>query len=293
MSAVSPSRGDSFGKAVSGGKLSGKLLFVAVTLTGATNLVSATYAQVALPTFEVATIKHSNLNNTLLATGHFSQNKFDARNITLKELIAIAYDLDFDTSQQISRGPGWVKSEKFDVVAKVDETVLAQLRTLSPERQGEQRRMMIQQLLSDRFALRIHREPRELTVYTLVTAKGGPKLKPGQLQPNRPDLPQSRIDTMGPGFLVGHNAPAGLLARVLSGQPEIGGRSVLDKTGLSGKHDFTLKWMPESATDRPSTQEDLPTLFTALQEQLGLQLRSAKATVDVITIDSVSPPSDN
>jgi uncharacterized protein (TIGR03435 family) len=294
ISVVSPSRGGSFGKAVSSGKLSAKLLFVAVTLVGATTLVSVSYAQVALPTFEVATIKPSNPNNTQHGTGHFSQGKFDARNITLKELIATAYDLGFDTSQQISGGPGWVKFEKFDVVAKVDETILAQLGTLSPERQGEQLRMMIQQLLSDRFALRIHREPKELTVYTLVIAKGGPKLKPGQLQPNlRGSLPQTRIDTRGPGFLVGHNAPATLLARVLSGQPEIGGRSVLDKTGLSGKYDFTLKWMPESTIDGPSTQEDLATLFTALQEQLGLQLRSKKATVDVITIDSVSPPSDN
>lgn len=153
---------------------------------------------------------------------------------------------------------------------------------------------MIQQLLSDRFALRIHREPRELTVYTLVIAKTGPKLKPGQLQPKLPaNVPQSRINHMAPGFLAGHNAPAGLLAKVLSGQPEIGGRSVLDKTELSGNYDFTLKWMPESAMDRPSTQEDVPSLFTALQEQLGLRLRSTKATVDVITIDSVSPPSDN
>lgn len=276
-----------------GGSGIAKPLFAAVTLVAATALVPASHAQVALPTFEVATIKHSNPNNTLLATSRFSQDKFDARNITLKELIAVAYDLNFDTSQQISRGPGWVNSEKFDVVAKVDESVLAQLRKLSAERQGEQRRIMIQQLLSDRFALRIHREPRELAVYTLVIAKGGPKLKPGQLQPNRPDLPQSRIDRMGPSFLVGHNAPAGSLARVLSLQPEIGERSVLDKTGLSGNYDFTLKWMPESAIDGPSTQADLPTLFTALQEQLGLQLRRAKATVDVIRIDGVSPPSDN
>jgi uncharacterized protein (TIGR03435 family) len=98
---------------------------------------------------------------------------------------------------------------------------------------------------------------------------------------------------MGRGFLEGHNALAWQLAKLLSLQPEIGGRTVLDKTGLTGKYDFTLKWMPESPVNGPSTQGDLPSLFTALQEQLGLVLRNAKASVDVITIDSASPPSDN
>jgi uncharacterized protein (TIGR03435 family) len=231
ISAVSPGRGGSFGKAVSSEKLSAKLLFVAITLVGATTLVSASYAQVALPAFEVATIKRSDPNKTLpVATTHVSQSRFEARGITLKELIALAYDLTFDTSQQISRGPGWANSEKFDVVARVDETVGAQLRTLSTERQGEQWRTMIQQLLSDRFALRIHREPRELTVYTLVIAKGGPKLNPGQLQPNLPaDIPQTRINHMGPGFLVGHNAPLGSSRECSEGSLKLEGDRSLTK----------------------------------------------------------------
>lgn len=102
-------------------------------------------------------------------------------------MIAIAYDLNFDTSQQISGGPRWVNSDRFDVVANLDETALARLRTIPAEQQGDQRRIMIQELLSDRFALRIHREPKELVVYTLaIASKGGPKLQPGQLQPNLP-----------------------------------------------------------------------------------------------------------
>jgi uncharacterized protein (TIGR03435 family) len=210
----------------------------------------------------------------------------------------MTYQLPSASSLQISGGPAWIDSDKFDIVATVDDSTFAQLSKLSPEQQGEQHRMMIQQLLSDRFALRIHRERRELTVYTLVIAKGGPKLKSGQLQSNLlPNLPQSRINTMGPGFLAGHNATTALLVKTLSGQPEIGGRTVIDKTGLSEKYDFTLKWMPENAADarspRTETQEDLPTLFTALQEQLGLRLASAKALLDVIKVDNADMPSEN
>ena len=123
---------------------------------------------------EVATIKPSSRNKPQPAAIHSSQDRFEASSTTLKELIAIAYDLNFDTSQQISGGPGWVNSDKFDVVAKADEATLARLRTIPPEQQGAQRRSMIQQLLSDRFALRIHREPKELTVYTLATANRCP-----------------------------------------------------------------------------------------------------------------------
>lgn len=107
VSAVSPGRGGSFRKAISSGKLSAKLLFVAITLVGATALVSASYAEVALPTFEVATIKRASPNKPQLSTIHSSQGRFEASSTTLKELIAIAYDLNFDTSQQISRDPGW------------------------------------------------------------------------------------------------------------------------------------------------------------------------------------------
>lgn len=80
---------------------------------------------------------------------------------------------------------------------------------------------------------------------------------------------------------------------MLSAQPEIAGRTIIDKTGLTDKYDFTLKWMPESAAGRQTTQEDLPQLITAIQDQLGLRLTSAKATVDVVIIDSASPPSGN
>jgi uncharacterized protein (TIGR03435 family) len=274
--------------------LPGRLPRLGIALIGAITLVLRSYAQTSPQAFEAATIKHSNPNKPQAATIRSSQGRFEANSTTLKELIAIAYDLNFDISQQISGGPGWVNSDKFDVVARADEAALARLRTIPAEQQGEQRRIMIEELLSDRFGLRIHREPKELTVYTLSIANKGPRLKPGQLQANLPaNVPQTRINVMGPGFLEGHNAYVWQLAKTLSVQPEVAGRTVVDKTALTDKYDFTLKWMPESPVDRQSTQVDLPSLFTALQDQLGLRLTSAKATVEVVIIDSAKPPSEN
>lgn len=208
LDALSPSLVGRLSRVICGGKLSGMLLPVGSALIGAITLVLCSYAQTSPPAFEAATIKHNSPNKPQAATIHSTQGRFEASSITLKELIAIAYDLNFDAGKQISGGPGWVNSDKFDVVAKADEAALAQLRTIPAAQQGEPRRIMIQQLLSDRFALRTHREPKELTVYTLATAnKGGPRLKPGQLQSNLPaNVPQTRINVMGPGFLEGHNA---------------------------------------------------------------------------------------
>jgi uncharacterized protein (TIGR03435 family) len=158
---------------------------------------------------------------------------------------------------------------------------------------------MLQELLSDRFKLSIHREQKELTTYTLLLAKGGSKLKPGVLDPKLPaNIPQSRINVRGTGFWEGHNSATALLVKMLSSQSELGGRPVVDKTGLRGTYDFTLKWTPESgATNaqslRTEAQEGLPELFTALQEQLGLRLASAKATVEVHIVDHAEAPSEN
>ncbi len=218
--------------------------------------------------------------------------------MTLRNLIAMAYQMNFDTSQQISGGPAWISSEKFDVIAKVDAAALAQLSTLATKQQGVQYRAMIQQLLAERFKLEVHRGTLELKTYTLLVEKGPSKLKPGVLEPNLPEnIPQTRINVMRAGYLAGHNSTIAQLARVLSVQPDIGGRTVVDKTGLSGKYDFTLKWTPDSVADvRPpgtETSEEFPPLFTAIREQLGLRLESAIAPVDVVTVDRAEMPSGN
>jgi uncharacterized protein (TIGR03435 family) len=219
----------------------------------------------------------------------------------LSGVIAIAYNLTYGVDQQISGGPAWIRSEKFDIVAKEDETVLARMRKLSAEQQRDASRQMLQALLADRFNLRVHRETRELSTYVLLLAKGGPKLKPVVLDPHLPaNIPPSRINIMGQGWMEGHDCDMTLLTKTLGSLLEADSRTVIDKTGLKGKYDFTLKWAPDSTADAAASgteaavsPDSRPTFFTALQEQLGLKLASTKDQVEVIVVEGVDKPSEN
>ena len=275
------------------------LRLLTITVLAVTTLPPSNYAQpAAAPVFEVATIKPSDPNKPRPPVLRFVPSRFEASNMTLKDLIAMAYDKTVDIDRQVSNGPAWTRFQKFDVVATVGESVLAELNKLPAEPRGEQSRKMIQQLLSDRFKLSVHSETREFNTFTMLLAKGGPKLKKGVLHPKLPaNIPQERINRMAPGFLEGHNSTLSLLGKTLSSLPEIGGRTEIDKTGLAGQYDFTPKWTPDSAVSAESagweTRENLPQLFTAVQEQLGLRLVSAKSPIEVIVIDSASLPSEN
>lgn len=280
------------------------LLFIFTLIVAAASLVVVypSYAQSPTsPSFDVATVKRSNPNDPRPTAIKFSQDSFSATNMTLKHLIAIAYHLTYGADNQVSGGPPWIDSEKFDIHAKEDETVSTQLNTLSAKQQGNEYRVMIQALLVERFKLRVHHETKELPTYMLVVAKNGPKLKPAVLDPHLPaNIPRSRINVMGNGFLEGHDSDVTLIVKTLSLQPEIGGRTIVDKTGLNGKYDFTLKWAPDFATDAPSSQGEMPssldsrpTFFSAVQEQLGLKLVPAKNPIDVIVVDYLDTPSEN
>ena len=153
--------------------------------------------------------------------------------------------------------------------------------------------LMLQSLLADRFRLSVHRETREEAVYDLVVAKGGPKLMKSEPE----GKPQGR--RMEWGVLGGTALPVPVLAVSLSQLLE---RPVIDRTGLKGIYDFTLTWMPDSSQARgfgDSSQTTLapvperPSIFTAIQEQLGLELRTARGAVDVLVIDHVEKPDAN
>jgi uncharacterized protein (TIGR03435 family) len=278
------------------------LLLTAIAVVASGGVVSHGNAQQTTPpSFEVATVRSSDPQKPLPPSLSFSPDRFDARNMTLQNLIAIAYHLTYGADQQISGGPGWIRSEKFDIAAKEDETVKTQLHKLPPEQQGDENRRMIRDLLAERFGLKVHHETRDLPTYVLLVAKGGPKLRSAVLNPHLPaNVPPTRINVMGKGFLEGHDADIALLVQVISSQSEIGGRTVIDKSGLTGKYDFTVKWAPDSTTDTLSSRaetnsqpESLPSFFTALQEQLGLRLASTKQPVDVVVVDSADKPSEN
>jgi uncharacterized protein (TIGR03435 family) len=271
-------------------------LLLATVVSGTLTASSVTYAQEpSQPSFEVATVRPSGSTRPQLSSVKSLPNRFEISAMTLKDVMAIAYNLG-DADQQIVGGAGWIRSERFDIVAKEDEAVSARMRKLAPEQQGNVTRLMMQRLLADRFGLKVHSETRALSTYSLALASGGPKLKKAVSDPHLPEnIPASRINVMGQGWLEGHGCDMTLLTKMLGSRPEVDGRTVVDKTGLPGKYDFTLKWTPDSATDAGSATgpESLPSFFTALQEQLGLRLVSAKEQVEVIVVDDVDKPSEN
>jgi bla regulator protein blaR1 len=229
--------------------------------------------------FEVASIKPSAPGGRGVRIQMAPGGRLDASGVTAKLLIQQAYGVkDF----QISGGPGWINSERYDLVAKADRDI----------GKPEHLRPLMQKLLADRFQLTIHRDTKELPVYALVVGKNGPKLK--ESESNSPG-PQIR---MGRGLIDGRGMGMDMLASNLSNPL---GRTVIDRTGLKGQYDIKLEFTPEGAADRPGDGPESapppdptgPSLFTALQEQLGLKLESSKGPVEIIIIDRIEKPSEN
>jgi uncharacterized protein (TIGR03435 family) len=194
----------------------------------------------------------------------------------------------------------------------MDSSVADAIRKLDPEQRKDARQQMTQALLADRFKLSIHRETKELPVYALVVAKNGPKLqeaKPDATYSNGlkgPDgVARKGVMRMGLGEVTGQGLSISSFARLLSQQL---GRTVIDKTGLTANYDFTLHWTPEEgegqlfkgtglapqgADSAAPAESSGPSLFSAIQEQLGLKLESQKGPVEIIVIDHVEKPSQN
>jgi bla regulator protein blaR1 len=257
-----------------------------------------------VPAIEVASIKpnKSGTGMTMLRTTPVG---FSASNVSLKALIQQAYGVE---ENQILGAPSWLGSERYDMEAKVASSDTDALHDLNPD----QRRLMLQPLLADRFQLKVHTELRDLPVLALVVAKGGPKLheaKPGDTYPNGlkgfDGEGGSGMMLMRPGQLTAQGLDFSSVAKLLSQQL---GRTVQDKTGLTGKYDFTLQWKPDRdpspmpGAPQPgqqgpgatlSTDSSEASIFTAVQEQLGLKLESRKAPVEVLVIDHVEAPSEN
>lgn len=243
-------------------------------------------ATAAPPVFEAATIK-LNKSGSSSSQSSFKNGRYTATNIALKNLMNYsAYGIP---EPRILGGPKWLDSERFDIEAKVDNSTVDQMRTLSREQRKLQMQAMFQQLLADRFKLSVHWETRELPVYALVIAKSGPKLqvstKPGS------------GTSSGNGLFTAEGMTLAEIAQSLTQElaTELG-RVIIDKTGIAGRYDVTLKWTPESdgaPADNGTENSSGPSIFTAMQEQLGLKLESAKGPVQVLVIDHVEMPSEN
>jgi bla regulator protein blaR1 len=236
------------------------------------------------PAFEVASVKLTNPDR-VGSTFNFAPGEVQIGGGTLRGIIEMAYGL---RTFQILGGPRWLDADRYDISAKND---LA-LKNLSKEQRNIEMRRRLQTLLADRFQLNVHHETREAPEYRLVVAKGGSRLK-------EPDFGTGDGINAGCGVMKGTRTTMSNLAMVLSRQME---RPVLDKTGLSGRYDFELNYTPENGCG--SRQPDggavnsealsyRPSIFTAIQEQLGLKLEAIRGPVEVIVIDSVEKPEPN
>jgi uncharacterized protein (TIGR03435 family) len=231
-----------------------------------------------LPPYDVSTIKQNNSDKQSWDMG-LHEDVFTATNVPLKNIIEFAYDVKDDL---ISGLTGPVTSLNFDVTAKV----LPGEGGAPPKRSGRQLQAMLIPLLADRFHLKAHLEQKILPVYDLVVARGGLKIK---LDTSEPAGSGWNIDgENAERVLSGKSDSVTDLADVLS---DLVGRNVVDKTGLIGHAAITLKWSDDVAAEQGDS--NVVSIFTALEEQLGLKLESSKGPVDTLVIDHAEMPSQN
>jgi bla regulator protein BlaR1 len=223
-----------------------------------------------LPSFEVATVKPNHSGSMAVNLRQRPGGGVISTNGSIRMLIQQAYDL---RPFQIVGAPSWLDADRFDINAKATGA------------KQEQIRLMMQRLLAERFKLAVHRETRDLPMYTLVIAKGGPKLTASTVDATEINGGPPAGD--GTTTVKFQKVPMSMLARTLARMLQ---HQVSDSTGLTGEYDFTLRWTP----DQTVVDEPGPSVFTALQEQLGLKLESRKGPVEVLVIDHVErTPTEN
>jgi uncharacterized protein (TIGR03435 family) len=242
------------------------------------------------PAFEVATIKPANPENTGKDFS-FEGRIVYARNYNVEDLLALGYGLH---AKQIANEPRWFATALYDIDGVPD---------VAGRPNQQQRFLMIQKLLADRFHLAFHYQKRELPIYAITIDKGGPKLTPSTAGAGEPGwfqwqhrLADLRVTNMTiPEFVVWF-------------QKNVTDKPLVDRTGLTARYDFSLKWTPSDSEFpqfrrtggfNPAPNEGLdsakapPNLYKAFQEQLGLKLTPTKGPVDIMVIDHAEKPSPN
>ena len=261
-------------------RLAGSVFVFAVLLSPATHSqapAAAPPTAQAAPTpqyeYAVATVKPDKSEGVQ----SYWRNTIDGFSAITPPIGFIMSAYDVHTPDQIVGLPAWAGSEAFAIEAKMDGDTVAALAKLQPQEQWQQRQKMLQALLADRFALKVHRTTKELPIYVLTVVDAG-KLK------------KSVSETGGSSTYSGKFTARGIsidsLAMNLSNTV---GRTVVNQTGLAGTYDFTLEWAPEGA----DASDPRPSIFTALEEQMGLKLKPSKGPVDAIVVDAIKRPSQN
>ena len=268
-----------------------------------------------LPQFEVASVKPNKSGDWRVMMSIQPGGRMTATNATLSMLIRNAYQLqDF----QIIGGPGWMTSDHFDINAKAPDDALGDPFRADELGQPSRGQLMLRALLAERFKLDVHTENREMPIYALNLARSDGKLGPA-LQRSTTDCAAAIAGARGRGAMPPPGPqPGGRLAcgiRIAPGNMSVGGsnlaqfanslsmfvgRIVVDRTGLTGNFDFNLTWTPDQMPQRPPGAPELPpvdpngpSIFTAVQEQLGLKLDSQRGPVSVLVIDRVEHPTEN
>jgi bla regulator protein blaR1 len=281
------------------------------TLAQSAASTSSPGAAAPAPHFEVASIKPAAPDQRGMFIRPGPNSGIDISNLPLKEMITLAWRIQ---AFQVSGGPSWIESQHWDITA-----------TGNHKFNPDEIPLLVQSLLEDRFQLKIHHETKELPVYALVLAnkdgKLGPELKETKegsctpFDPSKPPPPPGRDPGKPPpmgcgGMFMGPDRLGAMSITIDRMTPMLSrmlGRTVIDKTGLTGKYDIQLRFTPDQAQlqlmappggvppnmPQPQFDPNGPSIFTALQEQLGLKLESQKGPVDILVIDSVEKPSEN
>jgi uncharacterized protein (TIGR03435 family) len=232
-------------------------------------LALAAGARAQGPVFEVASVRPAaNAGIKGMDIRRDDAGGIRMSNVNVRTMIVLAYMIQ---EHQLAGAPGWTESERYDVLAKAPA-----------EARKNDTWPMLRALLEERFHLAVHRETREATIYELKVAKGGLKIQEAQ----RAKGPADDWCRQGKGHLQCFLIPLAELAFTLSG---VFKQEVVDRTGIDGKFDLTLDWVPVEA----EAAKDGPTISTALGEQLGLKLEAAKGPVKMLVVDHVEKASAN
>jgi len=246
-------------------------------------------------TFDVAVIRlapppDATFHVSVLSPPHSS--RFEATNLPIKALLQIAYGYD----APVADAPDWVGKTFYNIVARSDEAADARLAKLTDNEVRLEKRNAIRVLLAERLELKTHLETRNSSVYHLVVDKGGVKMQLAPMPPPPADgaapapLPPLNVQAHGSRHgleFVATNAPVRAITGSLSSMIEA---PVLDKTGLTGAYNFTLQFGGEWSANDP---ESWPSIFTAVQEQLGLRLEAARESVPNIVVDHIVKPKED
>jgi uncharacterized protein (TIGR03435 family) len=265
---------------VNGRNRSVKIILIAGALCQLALCQTLPTASQQLPSYEVATIKPAKENGYGFTLGMYILAAFGMPALSTQRLI----------------GPEWIGKASYDIQGKVPDSLREAMSKMTRDERLEQNELMMQSLLADRFRLKYHFETREMQVYKLVLAKDGLKMKEISDLTKAPGIRMTRNKAC---LIVGAADIPGLMS-LLGNFVEIGTKPIINETGLSGKfYEVSLRWTssdaPEPANDAPmaSDADAPPSLFTAIQEQLGLRLVAAKAPVKVLVVDRIEPPSPN